>query len=319
MKHLKKFENYNSEDLIDYVDFGLIEEIFEENYHIDFDEAIYLQPSLIWDNIDNKGFVEDFERDYLENQSLEDIDEDEIKKYILNNLSNDKKEKIREIYLENNEGEDEEDLYEADEYEYMLDEFDDDEIRKVAEEDEDGYDIVQNIMSGSYEGYSAQDIIEEFYGIDPHFYNNRKNTYSFRDTFDDDFKHLKSIVINYIDKQGVEEDWKNSEDDDYKKEFAADYIEQSPKMQKNIIANAPNKVFELFELIENSDKNIGDTYDFQKTYIEQSVEENPEGYEDDEIIANAIFDLYKTFGLNPKIEKEYPNDLMLITTDKYNV
>lgn len=319
MKHLKKFENYNSEDLIDYVDFGLIEEIFEENYHIDFDEAIYLQPSLIWDNIDNKGFVEDFERDYLENQSLEDIDEDEIKKYILNNLSNDKKEKIREIYLENNEGEDEEDLYEADEYEYMLDEFDDDEIRKVAEEDEDGYDIVQNIMSGSYEGYSAQDIIEEFYGIDPHFYNNRKNTYSFRDTFDDDFKHLKSIVINYIDKQGVEEDWKNSEDDDYKKEFAADYIEQSPKMQKNIIANAPNKVFELFELIENSDKNIGDTYDFQKIYIEQSVEENPEGYEDDEIIANAIFDLYKTFGLNPKIEKEYPNDLMLITTDKYNV
>jgi len=319
MKYLKIFENFRNNDLIDYVDFYLIEEIFDKNYHVDFDEALYIQPSLIWGNMKDDEFVNDFETVYLENQSLEDVNEDDVKEYILKNMTKSKESKIREIYLDNNEGEDEEDLYDADDYENMLDEFDDDEIRAVAEEDENGYDVAHSILQGSFEGYTAKDIIAEFYGLDPEFYNKRK-TYSYNDTYDDDFKQLKKIVINYIDREGVEKEFKSGESDDYKKQFAEDYIERSPKIQRNIIANNPEKVLELYDLIEGStDENIGDEYIFQKAFIEQHEKENPEGYDEDKIRQNAIFTLHEEFGLNPKIKEEYPDDLILITLSKYNL
>lgn len=320
MKYLKVFENFRGDNLIDYVDFSLIEEIFDDIYHVDIDDALYYRPSLIWNNIKDKEFVDDFERDYLENQSLEDINNYDIKKYILENMTKSKEYKIREIYLDNNDGEDEEDLYAADDYENMLDEFNDDEIRAVIEEDENGYDVAHSILQGSFEGYTSKDIISEFYGIDPEFYDKKRDSYSYRNTYDDNFKELKKIVINYIDREGVEKEFKNGESDDYKKEFVEDYIERSPKIQRNIIANNPEKAIELYDLIEgNSDEHIGDEYIFQKAFIEQHEKENPEGYEDDEIRQNVIFTLHKEFGLDPKIEEEYPDDLILVTLSKYNL
>jgi len=320
LDNLKTFESYGSDDLIDYVDFHLIEDIFDKNYHMDFDEAIYIHPALIWDNFDDERFVTEFERDYLENQSLEDVNPDDIKEYVLDNLTDSKKSKIREMYLEKNEHEDEEDLYDSDDYENMLDEFDDDEIVEVAEEDENSYDIAQTLLSGSFAGQTAKDIISEFYGIDPEFYTKNRDSYSYRDTYDDNFQQLKKIVVNYIDKQGVEKDWKNGESDDYKKEFTVDYIEESPEIQKNIIANNPEKALDLFDLIEgNDDKHIGDDYNFQKAYIEQYEKDNPDDHDEGEIVQNAIFNLYEEFGLNPEIKKEYSDELILITMSNYNI
>jgi len=321
MKYLKTFEGYGSDDLIDYVDYHIIEEIFDEHHYVDFDDALYNHPALIWDFIDNDRFVRDFENGYLENQSLEDINIDDIKEYIKKdeNLTDDKKEKIREKYLENNEGENEEDLYDDDDYENMLDEFDDDEIIEIAEEDEDGYDIAYNILSGMFEGQTAKEIIDEFYGVDTEFYDKDRNSYDFKNTYDNNFNSLKKIVINYIDKDGLVDQYKkyDKENDDYVKETAAQYIDTSPKAQRNIIANNPEKAVELFELIEDKDeKHIGNEYNFQKAYIEQYIKENSEDDDNNEITIDAINNINNTFTINSELEKDYPEIIAMI---KYNI
>lgn len=318
----KLFENYDTEELIDYVDYSLIDDVFDKEYHVDVDDAIYNWPDLIWDNIDNDRFVSDFTRDYIDSQTIDDIYDDDLKKYINENLSEAKKEKIRELYLEQNEGEDEEDLYDEDDYENMMNELDDDQLREVILEDEDSYDVVHNFFSNMYDGYTAKEIIEEFWGIDTDFHKKQQNRYSYnyQNNYDENIKSLKKATMNHVDRKGVEEDVKKNEDDDYKKEFVKDYIHKYKKLQKNILANNKSKVLDLFDLITSeTGDNIGNTYKFQKAYIEEYEEENPDGEDDDMIVPTALKNIYDNFTLHPKILEEYPNDMILITTSKFNI
>lgn len=323
-KYSRILESSEPIDLIEYVDFHFIEEYFDKNYDVDIDEAIYSYPGYIWDNIDDKRFVADFERDYLENQSLDDVNDDDIKEYVLKNLSYDKKAKILEMYLEKNEDEEEEDLYDADDYENMLDEFDDDEIKEVAEEDEDSYDIARSILGGSFEGQTAEDIIGDFYGMDTRFYEQDKrlnNRYDFEQNYDSNVKQLKDLTMSYVDEDAIKKENAENEDDDYKKEVVSSEIYNSPDMQKNILANYPSQTLNLFELLENESNgdNISNEYDFQKAYIEQYAEENPEDEDEDMVVAYAIKNIFDTFELNDNIKKEYHNDLILVTTAEFNI
>ena len=317
----KIFEyNNNSENLIDYVDLSLIEKIFNEKYQTDFEEALYINPSLIWDYIDNDKFVKDFEQGYIDSQEFDDLDEYDLKKHLDNNLTSKKEKKIRELYLNNNEGEN--DLLDEDDYDGMIKELDEDEIREVILEDEYAYDVVKSIYTDTYNGYTAKEIIDEFYGVDTEFYNKKgKYSYGSNNNYDNDFNVLKKIVINYLDKKGILKQFADDESDDYKKEFAADYIYDSPKMQKNIIANNKNKVLELFDFLEIEDngKNIGNKYIFQKAFIDVYTEKNPDEIDDYLIIPTALKKINDVFGLNNKISREYIDHIFLVNADNFNV
>lgn len=316
----KLFEKYDTEDLIDYVDLDIIDDIFDKKYHVDIDDAIYSWPNLIWDNIDNDRFVEDFTRDYIDSQTIDDIYEDDLKKYIDENLSTKKKKKIRELYLKENEDVDEEERYDSDDYENMMSELDEDQLREVILVDEDSYDVIQSIFGNTYDGYTAKELIEEFWGIDTEFYN-KQNRYSWtNNNYDENVKSLKKVTMGYLDKKGIEKDVKNNEDDEYKKEFVKEFIFNNKKLQKNILANNKSKVLDLFDLITSeTGNNIGDTYKFQKAYIEEYTKENPDYEDDDMIVPTALKNIYDNFTLHPKILKEYPDDMILISTSKFNI
>lgn len=317
--NFKIFESNSQYELIDYVDENAINDFFDENYYIDPEEAIYNWPKLIWDTIDDKKFVKDYFNDFISSYTLSDIDDDQLREFIKNHLTYKKEEKIRKLYLYNNEGEDEEDLYDEDDYENMLDEFDDDDLKSVALEDNDEYDIIKYTYEEPYEDYKAIDIISDFYGLDPYFYNKKQN--SWNNTYDEDFKRIKKIVWDYLDNDKIVELYKVAEDDEYKKEYVKEFIFQSPNLQRNILKNNKEAILDLFELLveEDGGQNIGDEYDFQKAFIEKYEKENPDEEDEDMLIPIALKKLNDEFGLNKKIRKEYKDYTILLDLDKYNL
>jgi hypothetical protein len=312
----KIFESSSQYELIDYVDENEINEFFDDNYYIDPEEAIYIWPKLIWDTIDDKKFVKDYFNDFISSYTLSDIDDDQLREFIKNHLTYKKEEKIRKLYLYNNEGED---IYDEDDYENMLDEFDDDDLKSVALEDNDEYDIIKYTYQDPHEDYKAIDMISDFYGLDPYFYNKKQNRWN--NTYDEDFKRIKRIVWNYLDNDKIVELYKASEDDEYKKEYVKEFIFKSPNLQRNILKNNKEAILDLFELLveEDGGPNIGDEYDFQKAFIEKYEKENPDEEDEDMLIPTALKKLNDEFGLNKKIRKEYKDYTILIDLDKYNL
>lgn len=312
----KIFESSSQYELIDYVDENEINEFFYDNYYIDPEEAIYNCPKLIWDTIDDKKFVKDYFNDFISSYTLSDIDDDQLREFIKNHLTYKKEEKIRKLYLYNNEGED---IYDEDDYENMLDEFDDDDLKSVALEDNDEYDIIKYTYPDPYEDYKAIDMISDFYGLDPYFYNKKQNRWN--NTYYEDFKRIKRIVWNYLDNDKIVELYKAAEDDEYKKEYVKEFIFQSPNLQRNILKNNKEAILDLFELLveEDGGQNIGDEYDFQKAFIEKYEKENPDEEDEDMLIPTALKKLNDEFGLNKKIKKEYKDYTILLDLDKYNL
>ncbi len=314
--NFKIFENNQlTSDLIDYADQRFVDDIFDNEYHIDGDEAMYMYPGYIWSNFDEERFVNDFKQGMEESMTLEDIYDDELKKFIKDNLSIRKKEKIVELYKDNYFDEDEsESNYDLDDYENMIDDFDDDELREIIEDDNEEYEVVEQSAKNMYGEYTAIDILYDFHGIDGHFYD-KKDTHSFRDTYDDKYKELKNAVINYVDLDGIAKEWKDNEDSEYRKEFVQEYIYDNEDIQRSILSNNKPSVLDLFELfVDKKGSNIGDEYKFQKAYIEEFVDD-----EDDNNIPTALKNLYDNFTLDGEIEKEYSEHMWKVYSDKYNI
>lgn len=126
-------------------------------------------------------------------------------------------------------------------------------------------------------------------------------------------------ISHLVDKVELIEDYKNIVDYSAKDEFLKNSIATDYDLQKKLLDENKNTVFALFDVIE-SGMSFGDTYEFQKEFINQSVEiENLEDNDKEEIIAHAIRDINNKFKLNKKIKKEYSEYLYLIDADKYNL
>jgi hypothetical protein len=185
---------------------------------------------------------------------------------------------------------------------YLLDELDEDQLWEIIEEhDED--DFKDTIIRNRYEGQSAEDILSEFGYLelpDSHSYYGRSQK---------SYHSVAAMVYDkwgqYIDDDGIIDEWNDNEDIDYKKEQVQSYIYDVPDLQRDILSEETVlRLAELFE--EESGNNIGDEYEFQKLYIEEYAKENED---DGDRYADAILYLAENFNLNDKISQEYPNHL----------
>lgn len=325
----KIFESRNiQEELINYVDFDLVEEIYDREYSIDEDELAYICSGCVVNNFDFDKFKEDFIYDMRYDRSYEDYDEHEYKEFIKSHLTAEKKEKIIDLYNDNNyDDEDDEDSEEVTEFDIdYLDDLDDSQLIEVIEADSDLDDFVKYIVNQYYNDYSGEEIFSEFYGMsEESIKRDNKNSYSYnRPKYETFGYYLWKEYNHYIDRQGMVDDWKSGEDDTSKKEYVANYIYNTPALQKNIIANDPDNILDLFELFANEPdgRNIANQYKYQKLYMDKYLEYN--GDEDDEedkdeYYPEALKFLHDNFGLNKDIEKEYNKYTILIDKEKYNL
>lgn len=313
MKYIKDFKNLNEsvkDDLINHVDDDLIEKFYDKEYVIDDSELAYICPSCVTNNFDFDKFKDDFIYDMISESTFDNYDDYEFKEYIEEHLTDEKKNKIIELYNENN---DEENKEFDDDY---LSDLDSEQLKEVIEEDDDEYDFVKYIVERIYGDYSGEEIFEEFYGMSDDIIDKQnKNSYSYNKPDYESFgEYLWKEYNHYIDRTGMLKDWINGEDFTYKTEFVMEYIENNIELQKNILKNDEEQVLNLAELfIEEPGDNISKEYNFQKLYIEKFLENELTiggvvfDDEEEKVIeekTKAITFLNDNFGLNKILEKE---------------
>jgi len=129
------------------------------------------------------------------------------------------------------------------------------------------------------------------------------------------YNSLYPYLKEYIkDEDSIIEDFRNRIQFENKLEFIKDSISNDKNLQNKLIEINPNSVQALFDYMDE-EKSIGNTYDFQKRYI-NFMSENGE-YEHD--IAKSIKDIHDKYKLNSEIEKEYIEYTYLIDSNKYNL
>lgn len=134
-------------------------------------------------------------------------------------------------------------------------------------------------------------------------------------------KHARYEPYNYVsqfvDKNEMVGDHLDNIDFDTKYEYLRDYIHNDYGLQKKLLEINPNTVEALFDVMDST-VSIGTTYEFQKLYIKTNVErEDPK--DEDEITAHVIKQINDKFVLDPKIEKEYKDQMYMIDSEKYNL
>ena len=89
IKKFKKFQLLESwhdndilDDLIEEFDYKYIDNFYDKYNYEDYSEVVYMSPSLIWDNIDDKKFVENWKKDDLNSREFSELDEDDLRRYL---------------------------------------------------------------------------------------------------------------------------------------------------------------------------------------------------------------------------------------------
>lgn len=327
----KLFENYELEkDLIDYVDSDLISDWYDDDYTLDAEEiATVLYPGLVWEFFDKEKFKKDFIIDMSKSSTYDDFDDNDFIIFIKENLTQEKKEKILELYNDNNYDETDEDSEKYTEFDIdFIDDLDLDQLKEVIEVDSWEDDFVEFITKYYYDDYDAEEIFSEFYGVSKDSFKNDPYSYK-KPEFNSFGEYLWNKYNQYINNDKLISEYKKGEDEEYKKELAASEIYNNIDFQNSILENDDDMVLKLAELFENQPdgKNIGDTYDFQSKYIEKyikqeiSADEDDDEYEDEknELIADALVYLDDNFILDDDIKKKYSEQMYKVNSNKYNL
>lgn len=366
IKKFKMFENYGSRtknDILKEFEYDYIDEYFMENYNIDVEEIISIWPQIIENHIDDKGFVENFIDNEINNSGIEDFSDSEYKEYIENNIDSDMELEIINFYKEN-EGLDENiisgidgrvniitsnegdittikitnDKNEVEEYEitndytisvknnqtiqkntiiaknddleydsYMLDSLDEDQLRDVITNCDKEEEFIEETINNRYDDYDAMEIIKEFYG-------------------NISGKQLYDIVGWYLDEDALINDYKENESQEYKEDFIMEELERDEDLYDYLIEKDENNILLIVDYFieENSTPTITSGYEFQKSYIEKTVENYFDDSEYDEeeqgeIIASALKKLNDNFVLDSDIKYEYEDYMYKINAEKYNI
>lgn len=334
IKKFKIFERLkygdDKKELIEQLDEDDIDYFYNKNHRMDADEIISIWPDSIWDHIDNNSFIEDIIKDEVNSRELTDFDEYDYKNYIKEHLTEDKKQKILDIYKSNNEeiqedNEDVEDVQKDIEFEeYMIDELSEDELREMIEDSNEESEFMKSLIRNWYYNSDAKSYFEEFYGYKSFNDIYEKEKYSYIKP-DDIVKNAINQFRRYINDDDLEKSYIGYADYDTKVDDVSEDILYDKELQKKLLKVNKKNVLTLVELIDDK-KSIGKEYKFQKAYIEEylkdSISDDEEIYTEDEkkdIIADSLKFLYDRFGLDTKIEKEYENELWLVHSSKYNM
>jgi hypothetical protein len=353
IKRYKLFESATFEDLADELSQDIIDEYYDENYSIDIEEIIENFTSLIWNNIDDDRFVEDYISDEIDSRDFDDFSEYDYKEWIENVPSDVKKQKILEIYKDKNSIEDD-----------VVSELDG--IVSIIEKDGDHTAIVKskgrkikryelpsehtlNVDDGDivkvgsiismleYDDNMVDDLDEDelkdiiredneeddfIESVVKGWHENESAQDLIENIYGNNMRgsDLYRIVRNYIDEDEIEKDYKDNEDFDYKKEYVSNRISDDSDLQRKIIEDSDDNILKLAEALnDNGDIGIMDEYDNQKLYVEKYKEEHDGEGPEDRIIAQAIYNLYDWFGLDSDIEEEYVDYMQLVNMKKYNI
>lgn len=334
IKKFKIFERLkygdDKKELIEQLDEDDIDYFYNKNHRMDADEIISIWPDSIWDHIDNNSFIEDIIKDEVNSRELTDFDEYDYKNYIKEHLTEDKKQKILDIYKSNNEeiqedNEDVEDVQKDIEFEeYMIDELSEDELREMIEDSNEESEFMKSLIRNWYYNSDAKSYFEEFYGYKSFNDIYKKEKYSYIKP-DDIVKNAINQFRRYINDDDLEKSYIGYADYDTKVDDVSEDILYDKELQKKLLKVNKKNVLTLVELIDDK-KSIGKEYKFQKAYIEEylkdTISDDEEIYTEDEkkdIIADSLKFLYDRFGLDTKIEKEYENELWLVHSSKYNM
>ena len=296
IKSFKIFERYHnpSKELVDQFDDEFIDEYFDKHCLMDAEQIIDLWPSSIWQFIDDNKYIEDFIRGEISSLSIDDFSDYDYKNYIINNITYEKELKVIDFYnkLKNKN----ETIYDHD----MVEDLTEEQLREIIESENEEEDFVEYNITDRYENMTAKDIIDEMYGS--------------RIEGDELYK----IFTNYIDDDEIVEHWKGETD---KGSEIQENISGSPELQNKLLDIDKANVILLAKLFteETYGNNNSKKYKFQKLFITEYVKEHADDNTDDYLRAEAIKYLHDKFGLNAKIEKEYSDDMWLISSDRYNL
>ena len=129
----------------------------------------------------------------------------------------------------------------------------------------------------------------------------------------EDDENLLYYLREYLDINEIIEDARDKIDFEYKYDYLKDYICNDENLQKKLLELDPNTIQALFDIMDE-DRSIGNTYNFQKEYIDYNVKK----YGND-ILPKVLKDIYDKYGLDPDIDKEYEEYTYLINAEKYNL
>jgi len=310
---IKIFERYQQNEdialeLADQFPTDFVDEYFDDNYDIDAKEASGYGVD-IWELVDDEKFVQDYIDGYVESteiSELDHLDKEEYEKFIRYNLiekaSNVKK------YLDKQRKKHGFSI--TDSYRDIFDQLDIKKSRLIQLISDSGFEseFIEEYYTEMYRNYSAYDICEELYGE--------------RDAKENAYKYLEY----YVSDSDIIQAYKDNESDEYKREFISRNIDNTIELQEKLFEINPQKnVLLLFDVIDNSTNSIGDTYEFQKMYMEVCIMDLKEEYETDNLddidgeIADKLKELFNSFTLDSEIEEEYDRFMWKINADKYNL
>ena len=307
-----------SEDDVDY--------FYNKNFKMDADEIISNWPDDIWDFIDDKRYLEDTIYDMTTSYEIEDFDESEYKMYIEKKLDDDKKKEILSIYNSSYYDEDDDDIEKESEYnDHMLEALDSDQLKEVIENVNEESEFIEYIMNNRYDGYTAKDFIEEYYGYSSFNDIYKKNEYSYKINPYDIVKKILSELDRYIDKRGLEKKYIENIEYESKTSDLENSIEYDIELQEKLLSIDNKNVIYLDKIFKHSsDDNIGNSYIFQKTFIEERIKKykNKNKRTDTKIkdkIAEILKYLNDEYGIDKDIKKEYKDYIWLVDASAYNI
>lgn len=299
IKKFKIFESYSDieRELVNQFDDDFINEYFDEHFLRTADEIIELWPNSIWKFVDDDKYIEDYIDNEINNLNIEDFCDDDYKKYIIYNISDEKEKSVLKLYNKKRKKADKETDYDDD----MLDSLTENQLRKIIEDENEEEEFVKYIITDRYEGEGAQEVIEEIYG---------------KSWVEENGRELYNMFYNYIDDDEIVEDWKNETN---KRDELQENIYSSTELQKKLIEIKKSNVLSLAKLFieEPNGDNISKEYDFQKTFIKMYVKKTygDNGY----LKANALKYLNDNFELNDDIKEEFSQYMYMVDIDKYNL
>jgi hypothetical protein len=303
-----KYRNV-AKDLVAELDYDFIEKYYEDTCSMSASEIISYWPDTIWRFIDDDRYVKDYIDDEVDSHDMDSFNKYDLKSYLEENLSDTIKERILQIYKDNNGIDNEEEI----EYKYyMLNELDEDKMRDIIIDENEEEDFKRERITNWYNGNDAHYIMSEFYT--PADMENGEKLYD--------------LLGNYVDDNAVVKDYIDNSDFDNKKKQMQDNISSDIKLQREIFNINKKHVLLLAQIFaeDNSSNNIGYEYEFQKTYINEYVKNyidgDDESYDEKDksnLRADALKFLYDNFDLDSDIENEYEDDMWMVKAEKYNL
>jgi len=286
MKHIKLFEeilNENQEQ--DFYDESDLMELFSQNFIEEYFDKYYeiteedaARMLNLWNYVDLDIMSNNLIKEFADTMSIKDIN---CNKTDLVEYITNKMKKVNFSF-------------------YELNDMSKKQLIKIITDEGEGNEFVLNYLQEDYEGVHPEDILILMFG---------------KQALEDP-EDLLYYLRDYLDKDEIINDARDRIDFDFKYEYLSDYICNSEDLQENLLELNPNTVEALFNIMDE-ERSIGNTYEFQKRYIEFKIKEK--GISAEDVLPEVLKDIHDKYGLDSDIKNEYSEYTYLINVEKYNL